>query len=242
MSAIHIPEHNPEVVPLPAAFNSPNGYIHAGQVEAERFAENNALKAMAEALDFGRSEAESLNQLRTTPHDEDRAATHDRKVRERCDAFERKFADKFDNAKAGLQRELSGVEAGIVAKAGLTPNPSHFDAITSAFHMMTPGQRTQTIAELIAQGDHASLATLIDAPLFLTGLGSEQREAIREKVFYKIDPMAVALRDHLKVVLGRVENAANASIGMFASLRAGTNPGDWRNRARDAAVKAAAQR
>lgn len=241
MADIHLPNQIPNVF-LDAAFHAPNGYIHDGQVEIEKHPDNAALKAMAEALGYGRSEGESINQLRANPNEDHMPAQHDRAVRERCDAVQGKFAEKFDNAKAGLERELSAVEAGIVTKAGLTPNSSHFDAITSAFHMMTPGKRTETIAELIAQGDHASLATLIEAPLFLTGLGSEQRDAIREKVFHKVDPMGVALRDHLKVVLGRVENAANESVKMFGALRSGTEPGAWRSRGEAAAAKAAARR
>lgn len=241
MADIQLPNHIPNVF-LGAAFHSPNGYIHAGQVEVDKHPENGALKAMAEALGYGRLEGESINSLRANPDEDLMPAQHDRAVRERCAASQAKFAEKFDNAKAGLQRELSNVEAGLVTKAGLTPNPSHFDAITAAFHQMKPSQRAETIADLIAQGDHASLATLIEAPLFLTGLKAEERDAIKERVFHAIDPMGVALRDHLKVVLGRVEHAANASVGMFAALSAGTAPGAWKARGQDAAAKAAARR
>lgn len=242
MSITNLPSHHPEVVELAAAFHSPNGFIHAGQAELEKFPDNRPLKAIAEALGYARSQAESINELRTNPHDEDRAATHDRKVRERCDAFESSFAEKFDNAKAGLQTELKRVETGITNKAGLAPNAAHFDAITSAFHMMKPGKRVETIAELLNAGDHASLATLIEAPSFLTGLSAAERDAIRERVFAKVDSNGVALRDHLKVVLGRVENAANASLGMFSALRSGTAPGAWKDRARDAAARDAVRR
>lgn len=225
---------------LDAAFHAPNGFIHEGHVEANKFPENNALKAAAEALGFARSEAESINELRTDPHEEHLPAQHDRVVRERCDAFHGKLNEKIDNANAGLVRELANVEAGILAKAGLTSNPAHFDAITSAFHMMAPGKRAETVAELVKQGDHASLATLIEAPLFLTGLTAVQRDGIKEQVFHKVDPMAVALRDHLKVVIERFGKAMNASPEMLNRLRSGTAPGEWKTRAQQAAARNAA--
>lgn len=241
MADIQLTNHVPNVF-VQAAFHAPNGYIHAGQVEVDKHPENAALKAMAEALGYGRSEAESINAFRANPHEDHMPAQHDRAIRERCDTFERKFAEKFDNAKAGLERELTNVEAGLVTKAGLTPNAAHFDAITAAFHQMKPGQRAETVADLIAQGDHASLATLIEAPLFLTGLKAEERDAIKERVFHKLDPMAVALRDHLKVVLGRAGQATEAAHNMFHQLRAGTEPGAWRARGEAAAAREAANR
>ena len=240
MSIINLPEHNVEVVPLPKAFHAPNGYIHAGQVEAEAFPGNAALSAASAALGYGREEAEAINELRANPDDEDRAATHDRKVRERIDNFERTFAERFDNAKAGVENELKRTEADLVEAAGLKPNSAHFDAITSAFHQMKPEQRAATIAELIDQGDHASLATLIDAPLFLTGLTAEVRDSIRERVFHKVNPQAVKLRDHLKVVLKRIDEAGYVAPSMFGQLRSGTGPGEWKNRSKMAAAKAAA--
>lgn len=237
MSEQRLPQQLPHVY-LDKAYHATNSHINAGQVEAGKFPDNNPLKAMGDALSYGRSEGDGINEFRANPHEEDLPATHDRKVRERCDAFERQFAEKFDNAKAGLERELARVETDLVAKAGLTSNPAHFDGITSTFHnMKTAQRRAEVIAELIAEGDHASLATLVEAPLFLTGLTAVERNGIKERVFHKVDPEAVALRDHLKVVLGRVGKATVAAHDMFQQLRAGTAPGEWKTRAQMAAAR-----
>ena len=182
----------------------------------------------------------AINKLRTSPHDEDRAATHDRKVRERVDAFDRSISQKFDGAKNELKAELRAVEGELDRKAGLKANPVHFDAITAAFHGMKPEQRIQTLNELIEQGDNASLATLIEAPLFLTGLPPEVRDGIKARVFAKVDPQGLALRDQLNLAIERMEAASFASLPMRAQLRAGTGQGEWKDRAKRAAAIAAA--
>lgn len=228
-----------EVVPLPKAFQAPPEALHAGQFDYASFGDNAAIKLMADVVGEAWETGGKVNGERTNPHDEDRAATHDRKIRERVDGAQQRFNDKFERAKAGLAAELKAVEAELDRKAGLKPNPVHFDAITAAFHGMKPEQRAATINELIGQGDHASLATLIEAPLFLTGLNAEQRDSIKTRVLEKVDPKGVALRNQLKLCIERADNAANSSIVMFAQLRAGTNPGDWKVRAQQAAVHAA---
>ena len=240
MSIIAIPKHNPEVVDLPKAFQSPPEAMHPGQIDYASFGDNAALKRASDALQYGWNEALAINTLRANPHDEDRAATHDRKVCERVDAFDRSFAETFDNANADLKAELRAVEAELERKAGLKPNPAHFDAITASFHGMKPELRMATISDLIAQGDHASLATLIEAPLFLTGLTAEVRDAIKTRVLNKVDPQAVALSDQLKLAIERMDNASYASLPMRAQLRAGTGQGEWKERAKQAAVRAAA--
>lgn len=240
MSIVTISKHNPEVVELLKAFQAPPEVLHPGQIDYANFGNNAALKQASDALQHGWNEALAINNLRANPHDEDRAATHDRKVRERVDGFDRSFAEKFDNANAGLKAELRAVEAELERKAGLKSNPAHFDAITAAFYSMKPGQRMATINELIEQGDNASLATLIDAPLFLTGLTADVRDAIKLRVLHKVDPQGLSLSNQLKLAIERMDNAANASLTMRAQLRAGTGQGEWKERAKQAAVRAAA--
>lgn len=242
MSIVTIPKHNPEVVELPKAFDEPHEAIHPGQIDYAGFNDNATLKRASDCLGFGRDEARTINQLRTNPHDEDRAATHDRKVREACDKFDRSWAEKFDGAKAALLAELHSVEAALTMKAGLKSNPVHFDAITSSFHNFSVEKRMSTLSELIEQCDGASLATLIEAPLFLTGLTSEVRDSIKERLFRKIDPKGLALRDQLAIARVRMENASLASLPMRAQLRAGTSQGEWKNRAQLAAIHSARAR
>ncbi|MGL5837030.1 MAG: hypothetical protein ACRCY3_00850 [Sphingorhabdus sp.] len=194
---------------------------------------------MADTVGGAWDEGNAINDLRVNPHDEDKAATHDRKVRERVESSQHKFNEKFERALAGLNSELKRVESDLETKAGLKPNPVHFDAITASFHAMKPEQRMATVNELIEAQSYATLATLIEADRFLTGLTAEVRVGIRERVLMKVDPKGVALRDQLKVCLERANDAGTRSVTMFGSLRAGTNPGDWKIRAQQAAVHAA---
>lgn len=239
MSIITLPSNPAEVVSLPKAFQAPPEMMHPGQIDYASFGGNAALKRASDALQHSWDEALAINELRANPHDEDRAATHDRKVRERVDGFDRSIANRYDGAIAGLRTEFAAVEARLISKAGLKANTLHFDAITASFHNMKPEQRMATIAQLIEQGDGASLATLVEAPLFLTGLTAEIRDSIKERLFRKVDPSGLALRDQLNLALERMDNAVNASLNMRAKLRAGTAQGEWKRRAQQAAVHAA---
>ncbi len=240
MSIVTIPQHNPDVVELPTAFDEPHESIHSGQIDYAGFDNNPALKRASDSLGFGRVEASAINQLRVNPNPEHRAALHDRTVREACDKFDRSLAEKFDGAKAALLVELSSVEAALTTKAGLKSNPIYVDAITSSFFNMNAEKRMATLTELIEQCDGASLATLIAAPLFITGLTAESRDSIKERLFRRVDPKGLALRNQLNVALARLENASLASLPMRAKLRAGTGDGAWRERSKAAAARAAA--
>jgi hypothetical protein len=240
MTDIYLSKAVLDIVELPKAFHAPNSGLHPGQIDFASFGDNPALKRAHDTLKYVFDEGTGINEFRAKPSDEDRAATHDRKVRERCDGFERSAAEKIDGALSGLRAELLTVESNLSNKAGLKPNPVHFDAITAAFHGMKPEQRMATLSQLIEQGDGASLATLVEAPLFLTGLTAEIRDSIKERLYRKVDPMGLKLRDYLKLSLERMDNAANLSVSMFSELRAGTENGAWRKRAETAAARVAA--
>lgn len=234
-----IAEHNPDVVELPSAFTEPHEATHPGQINFADFGDNPALKRASDALKFWYDGAIELNSFRQNPDDEVRAATHDRLTRERVDKFETNYCAQFENAKADLKRELANVETNLEYDAGLKPNDVHFNAVTAAFSYMKPEQRLQTLNDLIEQGENAALATLIEAPLFLTGLTAEQRSGIKERVFNKVDPKRLALRNQLKVAFSKMENASIPALRMTGNLRAGTEPGAWRERAKKAAIAVA---
>jgi hypothetical protein len=240
MADIYLNKAVPDVVELPKAFHAPHSALHPNNIDYESFGNNPALKRAHDALQYVFDESTSINEFRAKPSDEDRAATHDRRVRERCDNFEPNAAEKVDSAIAGVKAEITKVESSLSEKAGLKPNPVHFDAITAAFHGMKPEKRMTTLNELIEQGDGASLATLIEAPLFLTGLTAEVRDSIKERLYHKVDPMGLKLRDHLKLSLERMDKASVIAVQTFAQLRAGTGDGEWRNRAEMFAARNAA--
>ena len=239
MSIITIPQHNPEVVPLPKAFQAPPEAMHPGQIDYASFGDNAALKRASDALQHGWNEALAINELRANPHDEDRAATHDRKVRERHDGSARSFAEKFDNANAELKAELRAVEAELDRKAGLKPNMTVANLTVGTLQgMKNDGERMAAVSELLEDGDYETLATLMAVPRFTTQLPAAFLNGLRERVLHKVDPQGVKLRDHLKVAIEKMDNAATASIIMFSQLRAGTGQGEWKERAKQAAVDA----
>lgn len=221
---------------LPRAFDRPSEHLHPAQIPYADFGNNAVLKAASDTLTFAQARLAAIDELRGNPHPEDKPATHARKVREAVSAFDRVWADKWDGNKADLQAEHKRVESGLVEKANLKPIDRHFDAVTATFHNMKPEDRSKAITELIGQEDFSSLATLIDAPLFVTGLTAEQRDGIRERVFRHVDPEAVALRDQLETALSKWENASFAGLRIRDKLLAGTDRFD--KRANDAAAVA----
>jgi hypothetical protein len=230
---------NPAEVPLQRAFVNPPEALNAGHIDYATYGNNAELKFAADVLGEGMNLGNSLNEFRANQSDYDKAAVHDKKVRDKIEAEQRNFGPKLERAQSRLTAELKRVEGDLEAKAGLKSNPLHFDAITAAFHGMKLEQRVATINQLIEQRDGASLAHLVEAPLFLTGLTAEQRDSIKTRLYDKVDPQGLKLRDYLKVALDKVSDGMNGSIRMFAELRAGTEEGAWKVRAQQAAVHAA---
>lgn len=239
MAIIQLPKAVPDVVELPKAFHAPNSALHPGQIDYTNYGNNPALKRAHDALKSNFDEAVAINELRANPCDEDRAATHDRKVRERCDGFERRAAEKLDGAVAALRAEVSAVEASLASKAGLKVNPAHLNIIVGTMQGLSPDKRTQTVNELIEKGDGATLAALLEVPLFATGLTERVRDSIKDRLFRKVDPQALALRDQLKLALDRMDKAMNETVRMFGSLKSGAGEGDWKRRAQKAAIQSA---
>lgn len=236
MSILTVPDHNPDVA-LPKAFDGVPSPLHPANVDYEAASNNPAMKQVSEVLAWGWDEANAINDLRPNMDPEHRSATHDRLVRERVDASQRSWADKMDRARATLKAEQQRVDRQLEDAAGLKPNPAHFDAITSAFYSMKPGERAETLAQLVEQGENAALATLMEAPLFLTGLVAEQRDTIKTRVLEKVNPAGLALSGQLAKAWAKLEEASFASLTMFSALKAGTEPGEAANRAKMAAAR-----
>jgi hypothetical protein len=235
MPEVVIPKTNPDV-PLARVFHGPLGDLHENHIEVPDGMSHPALDVARGALRYAYETVETVDAFRGNQSDEIRSAAHDRLVRERATEARTTFVSKLTNADNELGRALTTVEAKLAADAGLKPNPTHFDAITSAFHQMKPDQRVTTLNQLIEQGEHAALATLIEAPLFLTGLTTEQRDTIKERVYAKVDPQGLKLRDTLAKALKKVDAIGNTSIGVFDQLLAGTHEGAAKERADKAAA------
>ncbi|WP_343526011.1 hypothetical protein [Sphingomonas sp.] len=236
MTIITVPEQNVDVA-LPKAFDGVPSPLHPANVDYEAAGGNAAMKQVSDVLAWGWDEANAINDLRPNMDPEHRSATHDRLIRERVDASQRVWADKMDRARATLKAEQARVDRQLEEAAGLKSNPAHFDAITSAFFSMKPGQRAETLAQLVEQGENAALATLMEAPLFLSGLLAEQRDSIKTRVLEKVNPEGLNLSRQLAKAFAKLEDASFASLTMFADLKAGTEPGAAATRARMAAAR-----
>jgi len=224
---------------MPRVFDQPPEQLHPAQIAHAEFGDNPALKRASETLAFAWEGLASIDKLRASPHPEDKPATHARKVRQNVDGFDHAWATRWDGAKAELQAEYRRVESDLERTANLTPVESRFSAIVGTLQGMTPGQKAEALDRLIADQDGPTLATVIEAPLFLTGITVEQRDSIKLRLFNAINPAGVALREQLAKSLAKMETASIACIKIRAKLREGTDRFDKATKvAEDVANKA----
>lgn len=224
---------------MPRTFDAPPEQLHPAQINFADFADNPALKRASETLGYAWEGLAAIDQLRANPHPEDKPATHARKVRQSIDGFDHAWAGRWDGAKADLQAEQRRLEAELERAANLKPVQHHFDAITSTFHNMRAEQRAKALDELVEQADGPALATLIEAPLIVTGLTAEQRDGIKLRLFAKVNPEGLALRNQITKSLAKMEAASLACINARTRLREGTDRFDRKAKeAEDLATKA----
>ncbi|HEY0013180.1 MAG TPA: hypothetical protein VGB79_10055 [Allosphingosinicella sp.] len=208
----------------------PPEQLHPAQINFAKFGDHPVLKQASDALGMAWEGIGSIDKLRANPHPEDRPATHARKVRQAVTEFGNAWAQRADGAKAALKAEHRRVEAELETAANLKANERHFGAIVGTFQGLNPGAKAQALDQLIEQGDGPTLATLIDAPLFVTGLTAEQRDAIKMRLLTKVNPAGVALRDQLAKALAKMEAASMASIDAQMKLNTGTDRFDRKSR------------
>ncbi len=114
----------------------------------------------------------------------------------------------MDSARANVKSELSTVEANLIKVANLKAVDRHFDSITSTFFNLDAGGKATALDQLIEQSDGPTIATLLDAPNFVTGLSQEQKNSVKDQLIAKVDPNGLALRDQLKVALVKLDAAS----------------------------------
>ena len=102
---------------------------------------------------------------------------------------------------------------------------------------MSVPERVGAIAQMIEDGDYSVLATIMEQSTFLTGIPKEVRDSIKTRVLTKVDPVGFRLRNALLTAMANTEAAGNDSGSMFGNLKAGTEPGAWKERARMAAAR-----
>lgn len=236
MSIFTVPDNNPDV-PLASLADGPSYTMHEAQIDYEAFAGNPALKAASDALKFGRETYVADNEYRGNQDGEDRAATHDRKVRERVEGSQRAVEQRLGAAMATLRGEYRRIERELAEKAGLKSDPALTNAIVGTLQGMTVSERVGAIAQMIEDGDYSVLATIMEQSTFLTGIPKEVRDSIKTRVLTKVDPAGFRLRNALLTAMAKTEAAGNDSGSMFGNLKAGTEPGAWKERARMAAAR-----
>ena len=208
---------------LARTFAQPAEAFHPEQINYADFDNSPALKRASDTLGYAWDKLAAIDELRPNRSPLDTPASHGRKVASAVDSFSHEWGTRWDAARAGVMAELKTVDAQLDEAAGLKPNARFESAICGTFHMMTPAERAKAIADMIADGDTATLATLIDAPSVTTGLTAEVRGSIRERILRAKAPRLLAKREALTKAETKLQNAANRALPIVAGLRAGTD-------------------
>ncbi len=209
---------------LPSVLNGqPPEQVHGGQIAYEAYGNNAALKRASDTLQYAWDGLARIDSLRAAPHPEDRPATHAGKVARSVNEFSSSWATRMDSARANVKSELSTVEANLIKAANLKPVDRHFDSITSTFFNLRASEKAAAIEQLIEQNDGPTLATLLEAPNFVTGLSREQKDSARNRLIAKVDPNGLAIRDQLKVALVKLDDASIHGIAAQIKLLEGTD-------------------
>jgi hypothetical protein len=86
-----------------------------------------------------------------------------------------------------------------------------------------PVQRTKFVADAVAAGDLATVAAIIHAPPFLSGLDANTHASIRASAANRFAPVDSAQLDATEVAIDRVSSAGSATLGRFAAVTAYRN-------------------
>lgn len=194
---------------------------HLDQIDPANADKLNSIKYGRNVLDSVTKAINDLDEFRATRSPADTPATHAKKVIEAVDNAQKKLVPSYTNAKAALQNDVAEIDIELDDLAGLKANPRFEAAIVARFQRMDPAQHIKAIDGMIAAGDTASLATLIDAPSIVTGLDTAFRGTIRDRVLRAVAPQKLALRAAALSAIEKLDNSFNRSLGDFSALKAG---------------------
>ena len=210
--------------------------MHPGQINYQDFDNNPALKAASDAFGFMWDGQAALNELRQNYDPEHTPARHARVVKEQLESYSHNSATKLDIAKAGLKSEKERVSKELETAANLKSAPHQYNAIVGTFQTLNVSQRAEALDELIQAKDGVTLATLIEAPLFMTKLTPEQRDSIKLRLYDKTNPVRLKLSQQIVKALAKCEAASLANINGLMQLSDGLDRFNSRSRRAQAVV------
>lgn len=186
--------------------------INADKLNSIKFGRN-VLNSVTKAIN-------DLDDFRATRSPADTPATHAKKVIEAVDNAQKKLVPSYTNAKVALKNDVLELDIELDDLAGLKANPRFEAAIVARFQRMDPADHIEAIDGMIAAGDTASLATLIEAPFIVTGLDPALRDTIRDRVLRKVAPEKLALRAAALTAFEKLEKSFYRSLPDFNALKA----------------------
>lgn len=235
MPTVVIGANDPEIVELPAV--DVPGQIDGRRVNYAAHDNHPALKLAADTLSGGATLFADVSRFRANPSDEDRAATHARKVRDLYLSNKAKWSENVARTEAELARAIADAEDDLRHEANLKPDPRYEGVILSKFVGMKPSDQAALFGELVTAGDGPSLAALLNAPSVLTGLTEQRKVELKAALCAKVAPKHVALRDELLKAKQAMVDASIAALKLEAPMLQWTGPGEWKERAKQAAAK-----
>ena len=104
-----------------------------------------------------------------------------------------------------LTAQIAHHDASIAKALAVPVEPNLAGQIRS--HFAANGKALQQVHKLIAEGDAVTMAAVLNAPSYLSGLDDKQQGVLRLEAAKRFAPDAVQAREESAAALGRVETA-----------------------------------
>lgn len=178
------------------------------------------LKRELDAVHKGAAALDVVNRSRSPL---DTPAAHALKVAKMARSYNTSVLDALNRvlAKGYAAREV--IDRRIAEKANLKPDSKYEVAIATAYGSLREPDRLRMLGELVDDNRGPELAAILQAPLSITGLSAQHREAFRTDFIAKHAAAELEERNALDEAMEAFNAAQKASSGFVKEL---TDPGN----------------
>lgn len=138
---------------------------------------------------------EALEKLSVTRNPLETPAAHTKRLADKATVLKKESAALREYIQEQARQGLNSLQKEIFSASGLRQN-AYAAEIRQAVLRMSADDRNELFNQILKTGDTETLAAITEAPGILSGVTTEQQEAMREAVFRMKAPELVADRDY----------------------------------------------
>lgn len=199
----------------PAYLLNPGQWKHPELVEAEKLG-NPALTSLKIAHNSLHDSVMSLNEMRKNPNPYKTDAENQRLLEKAIERAMLANAQRTDRARESAKAEIQRVQSKVESYLRETDRASE---IRSYIRGRSEGERADIIARAIEAQDKETIAAVLNAPAYLSGLKEDRQQAIKQQYLQKVDPDLIKLERALTRADKLTDEASLESYGDFDRLR-----------------------